>query len=118
MTGTRLSLLPAAIVAWETFVENFPEGEVMLRPENRFGFKERYDDPPYADYDDIATPRFCSMDPWTAVCLPRRASSPSAKGTLKSPTRTNCSPKSGLSMTGSVAWTSSSSLMRALFRRF
>lgn len=58
MTGTRLSRLPAAIVAWETFVENFPEGEVMLRPENRFGFKERYDDPPYAGYDDVATPPF------------------------------------------------------------
>jgi hypothetical protein len=30
----------------------------MLRPEKRFGFKERYDDPPYAGYDDVATPPF------------------------------------------------------------
>ena len=57
-TGTRLSLLPATIVAWESFVENFPEGEVMLRPENQFGFKERYHDPPYAGYDDVANPPF------------------------------------------------------------
>ncbi len=58
--GTRLTFLPSSIVGWRDFVEEFPEGKVLLRPtlgtihaisgkdiaENR-----TYDDPPYSGYD-------------------------------------------------------------------
>ena len=53
MAGTELSLPPAPIIAWEAFAENFADGEVLIRPIPESAVLSRYDNPPYAGYDDV-----------------------------------------------------------------
>jgi hypothetical protein len=59
LAGRRLEQLPAAIIAWETFLEQYPSGEVLLREAGEFGgFIRSYDTPPYAGYDSVGTNPF------------------------------------------------------------
>lgn len=47
-TGTRLVFLPAPMVSYSTFVDNFPRGKVLSR---ETGTPHRYGKNPYAGYD-------------------------------------------------------------------
>jgi hypothetical protein len=49
LTGTRLEPLPAAIISWEDFKENHPDGEVLSIDT---GFTRSYGRNPYAGYDN------------------------------------------------------------------
>jgi hypothetical protein len=58
--GTKLTFLPSAIVGWQEFADQFPDGKVLLRPEPgtlhpisgaEITFNRTYDDPPYSGYD-------------------------------------------------------------------
>lgn len=51
LTGTQLDLLPAPIVAWETFREAHPDGRVLSR---ETGFDRPYGRNPYVGYDDVS----------------------------------------------------------------
>ena len=48
LTGSQLELIPVATVAWETFLDEHPNGLVMTRPG---GFGRQYGTNPYANYD-------------------------------------------------------------------
>lgn len=50
LTGTRLEPLPAAIISWEDFKENHPDGEVLSIDT---GFTRSYGRNPYAGYDNV-----------------------------------------------------------------
>ena len=52
LTGYQLHFIPAAIVAWESFATQHPDGLVLDRPGN----PSTYDISPYDGYDDIDTP--------------------------------------------------------------
>jgi hypothetical protein len=52
--ATILKQIPSSIIAWETFVEAYPEGKLLRRVEDEFGnFARQYDNPPYAGYDNV-----------------------------------------------------------------
>lgn len=55
LTGTQLDLLPAPIVAWETFREAHPGGRVLSR---ETGFDRPYGRNPYVGYDDVSQSPF------------------------------------------------------------
>ncbi len=55
LAGKKLTLVPAAIVPWERFVEEHPEGEVLSRDT---GHNRPYGANPYTGYDSIDTPPF------------------------------------------------------------
>jgi hypothetical protein len=46
--GRQLDIVPAQVVSWEAFTTEYPNGQIMNRPNNDF----RYRDPPYTGYDD------------------------------------------------------------------
>ena len=46
--GRRLVQVPAQVVSWETFADEFPDGRVMDRP----GGSGSYENTPYTGYDD------------------------------------------------------------------
>lgn len=48
LTGSQLELIPMATVAWETFLDEHPNGLVMTRPG---GFGRSYGTNPYVNYD-------------------------------------------------------------------
>ena len=50
LTGTRLEAIPAAIISWEDFKTNFPEGLVLSI---ETGYNRSYGRNPYAGYDNI-----------------------------------------------------------------
>ena len=50
MVGARLTPLPASIVAWAQFRDNFPDGLVLSR---ETGFSRSYGRNPYSGYDDV-----------------------------------------------------------------
>ncbi len=50
LTGNRLRVIPAQILGWETFKQEFPEGEVLSR---ETGFDRTYGRNPYPGYDDV-----------------------------------------------------------------
>ncbi|MDP6667084.1 MAG: DUF3179 domain-containing protein [Dehalococcoidia bacterium] len=53
LTGTTLEIIPAAIVPWERFALEHPEGEVLDRLSDSEGEPlHTYDRPPYAGYDN------------------------------------------------------------------
>ncbi|MGH2398645.1 MAG: DUF3179 domain-containing protein [bacterium] len=60
LTGKRLSMLPAQIVAWETFRQTFPKGKVLSR---NTGFPRSYGANPYVGYDDINSSPFLYSGP-------------------------------------------------------
>jgi hypothetical protein len=50
MVGAKLSLLPAPIVSWAQFKQNFPEALVLSQ---NTGFRRNYGANPYSGYDDV-----------------------------------------------------------------
>jgi hypothetical protein len=50
LTGTRLDPISAAIISWESFKSNYPEGEVLSI---NTGFSRSYGRNPYAGYDNV-----------------------------------------------------------------
>jgi hypothetical protein len=55
LTGTQLTVLPAAIVSWDVFRTAHPEGAVLSRDT---GFTRSYGTNPYAGYDQANTQPF------------------------------------------------------------
>ncbi len=55
LTGHQLDMLPATIVAWETFRQQFPAGTVLSR---ETGYDRSYGSNPYAGYDQVDAPPF------------------------------------------------------------
>ncbi|WP_420640937.1 DUF3179 domain-containing protein [Candidatus Leptofilum sp.] len=52
LTGTQLPLLPTRLVSWQTFKNEFPQGEVL----SIFtGFDRRYSENPYINYDSLVS---------------------------------------------------------------
>ncbi len=70
LTGTRLTPLPAAIIAWDEFKQTHPQGQVLSRDT---GFTRAYGRNPYAGYDDIANTPFLYRGPQTPGELPPMA---------------------------------------------
>ncbi len=61
LTGSQLELIPMATVAWETFLDEHPNGLVMTRPG---GFGRSYGTNPYVNYDTPSgSPTFFSGTP-------------------------------------------------------
>lgn len=60
LTGERLTMLPAQIVAWETFRATFPAGRVLSRAT---GFPRAYGANPYVGYDDVNSSPFLYRGP-------------------------------------------------------
>jgi hypothetical protein len=55
LTGTKLEVLPAAIVSWKSFKSTYPEGEVLSR---ETGIDRPYGRNPYVGYDDVSKKPF------------------------------------------------------------
>jgi Protein of unknown function (DUF3179) len=53
--GTRLRMLPARIVAWQSFRAQHPDVLVLSRAT---GYSRPYGENPYAGYDDVSSPPF------------------------------------------------------------
>ncbi|MBM3152481.1 MAG: DUF3179 domain-containing protein [Chloroflexi bacterium] len=60
--GGQLSFYPAAMIAWEEFRENFPDGTALSR---QTGFVRDYGRNPYTGYDEIDNPPFLYDGPAT-----------------------------------------------------
>ncbi|HUF39540.1 MAG TPA: DUF3179 domain-containing protein [Anaerolineales bacterium] len=67
LTGTRLTFLPAPIIAWADFKIAYPEGTVLSR---ETGFNRPYGRNPYAGYDDVNRPPFLYLGPELEGPLP------------------------------------------------
>lgn len=62
--GTELEIINSPIIAWETFAEQYPNGQVMERIFDEFGFPVKsYDLAPYAGYDSVDASPFAIEDP-------------------------------------------------------
>jgi len=68
--GEQLTFLPASIIGWEEFKENFPDGKVLSR---ETGFNRDYGRNPYAGYDNINNSPFLFRGPETPGVLPAMA---------------------------------------------
>jgi hypothetical protein len=68
--GQQLTFLPASIIGWGEFKENFPEGQVLSR---ETGFNRDYGRNPYAGYDNINSSPFLFRGPQTPGVLPAMA---------------------------------------------
>ena len=60
LTGTRLPKVPASIISWADFRENYPDGQVLTRDT---GFTRQYGRNPYTGYDDIDSSPFLFVGP-------------------------------------------------------
>ena len=61
--GTELEVISSPIIAWETFAEQYPDGLVMERIFDEFGFPVKsYDLAPYAGYDSVDASPFAIPD--------------------------------------------------------
>ncbi len=60
LTGKRLTVLPAQIIAWETFRGHFADGKVLSR---NTGFGRSYGQNPYVGYDNVNTSPFLYAGP-------------------------------------------------------
>jgi hypothetical protein len=67
-TGRRLTVLPAPIVAWETFRDAHPEGSVLSR---ETGYTRPYGTNPYSGYDRVDNPPFLYDGPLDGRLLPK-----------------------------------------------
>ena len=68
--GEQLTFLPASIIGWAEFKENFPAGKVLSR---ETGFSRDYGRNPYAGYDNINNSPFLFRGPETPGALPAMA---------------------------------------------
>ncbi len=68
--GEQLTFLPASIIGWQEFQENFPDGQVLSRDT---GFRRDYGRNPYAGYDNINNSPFLFRGPETPGVLPAMA---------------------------------------------
>jgi len=68
--GEQLTFLPASIIGWGEFKENFPEGQVLSKDT---GFSRDYGRNPYAGYDNINNSPFLFRGPETPGVLPAMA---------------------------------------------
>ncbi len=55
LTGQRLAILPATIVAWQDFKETYPEAQVLSRDT---GHSRNYGSNPYVGYDEVGQSPF------------------------------------------------------------
>ena len=60
LTGTRLPKVPASIISWADFRQNYPDGQVLTRDT---GFTRQYGRNPYTGYDDIDSSPFLFVGP-------------------------------------------------------
>ncbi|MBW6467504.1 MAG: DUF3179 domain-containing protein, partial [Brevefilum sp.] len=67
LTGSNLTFVPAAMVAWEEFKGAHPDGVVLSR---ETGFNRTYGRNPYVGYDDVNRPPFLYQGPQTPGELP------------------------------------------------
>jgi hypothetical protein len=67
LTGERLTLYPATIIAWADFMAQHPDGSVLSR---ETGFSRTYGINPYVGYDDVTQPPFLYRGPETPGRLP------------------------------------------------
>jgi hypothetical protein len=70
MTGTQLDFYPAAMISWQDFKTNHPDGQVLSR---ETGFNRDYGRNPYTGYDNINSSPFLFMGPSTPGTLPAMA---------------------------------------------
>jgi len=70
LTGSQLRLLPATIIAWETFKSEYPRGLVLSR---NTGYRRRYGENPYPGYDLVTTSPFLYDGPTIPNKLPAKA---------------------------------------------
>ena len=60
LTGARLTLLPATIVAWQDFAVTYPEGLALSRDT---GHRRSYGSNPYVGYDQVGQSPFLYFGP-------------------------------------------------------
>ncbi len=60
LTGQRLKFLPAQIIAWDTFKQQFAEGKVLSR---NTGHSRAYGQNPYVGYDNVNSSPFLYAGP-------------------------------------------------------
>ncbi len=64
LAGKVLEQIPSPIIAWETFLDEYPQGKLMLREVDGSGREIRpYDNPPYEGYDSVDTNPFAFNGP-------------------------------------------------------
>lgn len=68
--GEQLTFLPASIIGWAEFKDEFPDGKVLSR---ETGFVRDYGRNPYAGYDNINSSPFLFRGPETPGVLPAMA---------------------------------------------
>jgi hypothetical protein len=68
--GEQLTFLPASIIGWGEFKENFPDGQVLSKDT---GFQRSYGQNPYGGYDNINNSPFLFRGPQTPGELPAMA---------------------------------------------
>jgi hypothetical protein len=66
LTGTQLDFYPAAMISWEDFKSNHPDGSVLSR---ETGFSRDYGRNPYTGYDNINNSPFLYFGPDTPGTL-------------------------------------------------
>jgi hypothetical protein len=70
MTGEQLDFLPATIIGWDQFKNEYPKGRVLSR---ETGFSRSYGRNPYTGYDNINRSPFLYRGPQTPGTLPPMA---------------------------------------------
>ena len=70
LTREQLEFVPATIIAWEQFRQEFPDGKVLSR---ETGFSRSYGRNPYTGYDNINNSPFLFKGPQTPGTLPPMA---------------------------------------------
>lgn len=70
LAGEELAFYPADMIAWETFQQAHPDGQVLSR---ETGFSRSYGQNPYAGYDNINSSPFLFEGPSTPDELPAMA---------------------------------------------
>jgi hypothetical protein len=67
LSGSQLKFYPAAIISWQEFKADHPDGRVLSR---QTGFDRDYGRNPYTGYDNVNNPPFLYRGPQTPGTLP------------------------------------------------
>ena len=67
LTGSHLQALPAFIISWQDYKNQFPTGDVLSK---ETGFQRSYGTNPYSGYDDVNNAPFLYDGPQTPGLLP------------------------------------------------